>query len=98
MNMNPQYPELPILHEENMLILLDEDLVNYPRGRRLTICRAAREIYHRTDDPEIKRRCKYISMLAHAITERLKQHEPEWLRNVYPRRQEFDNVMKASEE
>ena len=97
MTPNPLYPNLPVLHERNMLIMVDEDLEQYPKGRRFTICRASREIYHATEDEEIKRKCKYISMLAHAITQRLKQHEPEWLRNVYPRRQEFDRVMEASD-
>lgn len=98
MTPNPLYPELPVLHERDMRIMVDEDLKRYPRGRRFTICRAAREVYHATADPEIRRKCKYISMLAHAITERLKRHEPEWLRNVYPRRNEFDAVMEASKE
>ena len=97
MTPNPRYPDLPVLHEQNMLIMVDEDMERYPRGRRFTICRAAREIYHATNDQEVRRKCKYISMLAHAITERLKRHEPEWLRNIYPRRQEFDRVMEASD-
>lgn len=98
MTPNPLYPELPILHDQDMLILVNEDLNQYPRGIRFTICRAAREIYHATEDKDIRRKCMYISMLAHAVTERLKQHEPEWLRKVYPRRHEFNRVMKASDE
>lgn len=70
--------------------------VSFHHGRRFTLCRAAREIFTMTNDPEIRERCRYISMLADAITRRLAEHEPEWLRSVYPRRSDFGAIMEAS--
>ena len=72
--------------------------IDYAWNRRFTICRAAREIFCATDDPVIKEKCRYISMMADAVTARLEKVDPGWLRNAYPRRVHFDEIMAAEAE
>ena len=61
--------------------------------RKYMICRAAREMYVATDDPEVKAKLRYICSLAEAITGKVKNYAPDWLNNLYPRREEFRALM-----
>ena len=64
------------------------------KNRRYTICRALREIFVKTDDQEIKDKLRYACTLAEHITAKVNRHDPPWLNVFYPRRSEFEQVMR----
>ena len=63
------------------------------KDRRYTICYAAREIYPKVDE-DSKLRLRYICTLAEYITNKVGRHDPLWMRRFYPRRRDFDGLMK----
>ena len=66
----------------------------YPGDRRrYTICMAIREVYAKIRDKEDQKKLRYACTLAEYITNKLGQYNPYWLRNFYPRRQDFEKVM-----
>jgi len=64
------------------------------RNRRYTICRALREIFVRTEDPETKLRLRYACTLAEYITAKVDRHNPGWLKDFYPLRRNWKDIMK----
>ncbi len=54
-------------------------------SRRLTVCEILRQIYKRTDDPEIRERCRFACGMAKAMAVKITQHEGKyWGRKFYP--------------
>ena len=65
--------------------------------RRYTVCRALREIYVKTDDPEIREKLRYACTIAEYLTRKIDQHDPGWLKDFYPRRYDFSKIMNRPE-
>jgi len=61
--------------------------------RRYTICRALREIFVKTNDPEIRLKLQYACTLAEYITAKVDSHDHGWLKDFYPFRREFNTIM-----
>lgn len=59
---------------------------------KFTICAVLRDIYSKTDDPEIKLKCRYGVMLANSVVNKLAKYNKRWVRRLYPTRQEFDET------
>lgn len=62
----------------------------------LTICAAIRDVYAELDDPVLLKKLRYAESLAHEVVERLRKHDPEWLRKCYPKRKDYDKIMKGN--
>lgn len=72
-----------------------EMIKTHPGGnRRYTICRALREIFVKTDDPETKLKLRYACTLAEYVTAKVEKHDPGWLKRFYPFRRDWLKVMK----
>jgi hypothetical protein len=53
-------------------------------GSRITVCELLREIYRRTDDPEIKMRCRVGAAIAKSMAARITKYEGRgWGREQY---------------
>jgi hypothetical protein len=61
---------------------------------RYTVCRALREVFKKTSDPELRERLRYASTLAGIITERMDTIDRTWLRALYPRRKRVNAVIR----
>lgn len=87
----------PIDTSQKKLALTRKELMfNKQHGirRKYTICRCAREMYIETSDPVIRAKLRYIASLAEAITSKLKTYAPDWLGTMYPKRNQFAEIMK----
>lgn len=67
------------------------------KSRRYTMCRAIREAYVMCDDEEVRKRLRYACTLAEAITKKVDQHDPGWLRAFYPRRHHIHDWWKENQ-
>ena len=68
---------------------------NHPgSNRRYTICRAIREVYNSIEDEEMREKLRYASSLAEYVTRKVTQHDPLWLKDFYPKRRDYQKVMK----
>lgn len=64
-------------------------------NRRYTICAAVRDVFAETEDLELRKKLKYIEMVAKEIVGRLEQKDPRWLRHFYPLRRDFNSIMNG---
>ena len=55
---------------------------------------ALREVYQRTDDPELKLKLRYAATLSKAMADRLYQIDSKWLMEMYPSVEEYDKLMR----
>lgn len=75
MKIDNRWKNLEPISEEEMNIV----------GNRVTICELMRQIYNKTDDPEIKLKCRQTAGLAKKITMMLTKAKGYWWgREVYP--------------
>jgi hypothetical protein len=61
---------------------------------RYTMCMALADIYQQVEDPEVRLRLRYVATLAKAVTDRLSEIDQSWLRVMYPRLNEYDELMR----
>lgn len=47
-------------------------------GPRNTICQMLRQIYFKTDDPEIKTRCRVAVSMAKSMSRKLTEYKKDW--------------------
>jgi hypothetical protein len=53
-----------------------------------------RDLYAEVTDPALRLKIRYAEMVAKAIVGEMEKRDPVWLKNLYPRRSEFAEVMK----
>lgn len=58
-------------------------------SRRWTLCQILRELYHVTDDPELKLKIRIASTMAKAMATAISEHEPNWGRGRWPWREKI---------
>ena len=76
-------------------IVPETEMIKTHQGphRRYTICRALREIFIGTEDPEVRLRLRYACTLAEYVTAKVERHDPGWLKDFYPFRRDWKKVM-----
>jgi len=70
------------------------DIPPYEPRRYYTICMACRDLYVQLQDPEQKKKVRYIATLAKAITDKLQQMDPIWFHVFYPRVEDYEKLME----
>ena len=66
---------------------------------KYTICELLREIYYRTDDEQIKIKCRVAVAMAKAMDTRLRELNPEWKKGFFERNEHYGHpVGQALEE
>ncbi len=58
-------------------------------SHHLTLCQILREIYWKTDDPEIKWKCRLGTTMAKAMAKKISKLDPNWGKDYWPWRREF---------
>ena len=67
-------------------------------SRRWTLCQILREIYHTTEDPLIKMKCRIAANMAKEMATKISSYEPKWGVGAWPWREKkfinTDDVVK----
>jgi hypothetical protein len=50
-----------------------------------------------TDNEEIKKKLRYASTIARYYVYKLREYDPEWVKNFCPRFRDYDRIMNANE-
>lgn len=81
---------------DSLVPVAEERMYEHHGGphRRYTICRALRDVFVETKDEEARLKLRYASTLAEYITGRLNEYDAVWLSDFYPRRRDFDRIMR----
>jgi len=86
--------------------MLDLEIYKPPSDRKMrgkryldpedycTACVALRDVYAEIADPESKKKLRYASMITDIIVHKLREYDPEWLKSFYPKRKEYDEIMR----
>ena len=79
-------------------IVSEEEMAKTNPGsrRRYSVERVLKELFVKTDDPEVKSKLQYACTLINYMGEKINEHDPNWLRGFYPAREEFNKIMKKS--
>jgi len=56
-------------------------------SRRWTPCQILRELFHATDDPVLKLKCRIAARMTKDMATKISQHDPGWGRNTWPWRE-----------
>ena len=91
--------EDPPPSKDDIIIVPEAEMVKTHPGkwRRYTVCRALREIFVKTEDQETKDKLRYACTLAEYMTGKVERHDPGWLKDFYPRRRDYTEFMKKSQ-
>ena len=63
---------------------------------KYTICQVLREIYWKTDDPEIKLNCRIAMTMAKRITRKLTEYKKGWDEGFFDKNPNFFKYIKNS--
>lgn len=63
-------------------------------NRRLSVCRVLGQIYVNTDDEEVKLKLRYASTLVRHLIYKLREYDPEWVRDFVPLYKDYDTLMR----
>ena len=91
--MDGQKPLAPTPKVKNIISESEMKKTHPGTNRRYTIDRALKEIYYKSDDPEVRVKLQYACTLVEYLTTKINEHDPNWLRGFYPYRNEFNTIM-----
>jgi len=80
-DLNPEVEEQALLLEEDLKNLPDKHVNMNAGASRRTICSVLRDIYHKTEDEEIKKWCVEATVKAKKMTRKLVEYKIKKVRS-----------------